>query len=62
MDRSMTGRGVEAIPILSAAGVRVASLALVLAVLSNPEPAMRLVAPAVVVAILGTVMAPSPQG
>jgi hypothetical protein len=62
MDRSMTGRAVEAIPILSAAGVRVAGVALVLAVLPNPEPAVRLVAPAAVVAILGMVMAPSPQG
>jgi hypothetical protein len=61
MDRSMTGRGVEEIPILSAAGVRVASFALVLAVLPNPEPAVRLVAPVAVVVILGMV-APSPQG
>jgi hypothetical protein len=62
MDRSMTGRGVEGIPILSAAGVGVASLAVVLAVPPSPKPAVLLVAPAVVVAILGTVMAPSPQG
>jgi anaerobic C4-dicarboxylate transporter len=61
MDRSMTGRRVEGIPILSAAGVGVASLAVVLAVPPGPKPAV-LVAPAVVVAILGTVMAPSPQG
>jgi hypothetical protein len=53
---------VEAIPILSAAGVRVASFAVVLAVLPNPEPAVRLVAPVAVVVILGMVMAPSPQG
>ena len=58
----MTGRAVEAVPILSAAGVSVASFALVLAVLPNPEPAVRLVAPAAVVAILGMVMALSPQG
>jgi hypothetical protein len=62
MDRSMTGRVVEVIPILSAAGVVVASLAVVLGVLPNPEPVVRLVAPAVVVAILGSVMAPIPQG
>jgi hypothetical protein len=62
MDRSMTGRGVEAIPILSAADVGGTGLAVVLAVLPNPEPAVRLVAPAAVVAILGMVMAPSPQG
>jgi hypothetical protein len=62
MDRSMTGRGVEEIPILSAAGMRVAGFALLLAVLPNPESAVRLVAPAAVVAILGMVMAPSPQG
>jgi hypothetical protein len=61
MDRSVTGRGVEAIPILSAAGVGVAGLALVLAVLPTPEPAVRLVASAAVVAILG-MMAPSLQG
>jgi hypothetical protein len=42
----MTGRGVEAIPILSAADVGVASLAVLLAVLPNPEPAVRLVVPA----------------
>ena len=58
----MTGRGVEEIPILSAAGVRAAGFALALAVLPNPEPAVRLVAPAAVVAIPGMVMAPSPQG
>jgi hypothetical protein len=58
----MTGRAVEAIPILSAAGVVVASLAVVLAVPPSPEPAVRLVALAVVVSILGRVMAPSPQG
>jgi hypothetical protein len=62
----MTGRVVGVIPILSAAGVGVASLAVVLAVPPSPEPAVRLVAslvaPAVVVAILGSVMAPSPQG
>ena len=58
----MTGRAVEAIPILSAADVGVAGLAVVLAVLPNPEPAVRLVASAAVVAILGMVMAPSPQG
>ena len=62
MDRSMTGRAVEAIPIPSAADLGVASLAVVLAVLPNPEPAVRLVAPVAVVAILGMVMAPSPQG
>ena len=58
----MMGRVLEAIPILSAAVVGVASLAVVLAVLPSPEPAARLVAPAVMVVILGTVMAPSPQG
>ena len=58
----MTGRWVEAIPILSAADVGGTGLAVVLAVLPNPEPAVRLVAPAVVVAILGSVMAPSPRG
>jgi hypothetical protein len=58
----MTGRAVEAIPILSAAGVVVASLAVVLAVPPSPEPAVTLVAPAVVASIPGRVMAPSPQG
>jgi hypothetical protein len=53
MDRSMTGRMVEAIPILPAAGVGVASLAVVLAVPSSPEPAVLLVAPAAVVRIPG---------
>lgn len=58
----MTDRVAEVIPILSAAGVGVASLAVVLAVPPSPEPAVRLVAPVMVVAILGSVMAPSPQG
>ncbi len=58
----MTGRVGEAISILSAAGVGVAILAVVLAVPPSPEPAVMLVARVVVVAILGTVMAPSPQG
>ena len=58
----MTGRVVEGIPILSAAGVVVASLGVVLAVPPSPEPAVLLVAPAVVVSIPGRVMAPSPQG
>ena len=62
MDRSMTGRVVEVIPILTAAGVVVASLAVVLAVLPSPELAVMLVAPAMVVANLETVMAPIPQG
>ena len=57
----MTDRVVEAIPILSAAGVGVASLAMVLAALPSPEPVVMLVARAVVVAIPGTVLAPSPQ-
>jgi hypothetical protein len=58
----MTDRVVEAIPILSTAGVVVvAGLAVVLAVLPSPEPAGLLVAPAVVVAIPGRVIAPSPQ-
>ena len=57
----MTGRVVEAIPIRSAAGVG-ASLGVVLAVPPSPEPAVTLVAPAVVVSIPGRVMAPSPQG
>jgi hypothetical protein len=54
----MLGRVVEGILILSAAGVGVASLAVVLAVHPSPEPTVRLVAPAAVVATL----APSPQG
>ena len=58
----MTGRVVEVIPILSDAGVGVASRGVVLAVPPSPKPAVLLVAPAVVVAILGPVMAPSPQG
>ena len=62
MDRSTTGRGVEVIPILSAAGVVVANFGVVLAVLPSPEPAVLLVAPAMVVPNLGSVMAPIPQG
>ena len=62
MDRSMTGRVVAAIPSLLAAGVVVASLPVVLAVPPSREPAVLLVAPAVVVSIPGRVMAPSPQG
>ena len=58
----MTGHVVEAIPILSAAGVMVASLAVVLAVPPSREPAVLMVAPAVAVSIPGRVMAPSPQG
>ena len=58
----MTGRVVKAIPILSAAGVVVASLPVLLAVPPSPEPAVLMVAPAVVVSTPGRVMAPSPQG
>jgi hypothetical protein len=62
MDRLMMGRVVKVIPILLASGVGVASLAVDLAAAPSPEPAVRLVAPAVVVPNLGTVMAPIPQG
>ena len=62
MERSMTGRVVGASPILSAAGVVVPSLPVALPVIPSPEPAVMLVAPAVVVPILGSVMAPIPQG
>lgn len=58
----MTGRVVEGIPILSAAGVGFANLGVVLVVPPNPAPAVGLVAPAVVVPIAGRVMAPIPQG
>jgi hypothetical protein len=62
MDRSMTGRGVVgAIPTLLAAGLRVASLGVVLAVPPSRKSAL-LAAPAVVVSIQGRAMAPSPQG
>jgi hypothetical protein len=62
MDRSMTVHLVGAIPSLPAARVVVPSLVEVLPVIPNPEPVVMLVALAAVVRILGTVMAPIPQG
>jgi hypothetical protein len=58
----MTGHLVGAIPNLPAAVVVVPNLPVVLPVLPNPEPAVMLVAPALVVRIPGAVMAPIPQG
>ena len=58
----MPGRLVGAIPNLPAAGAVVPSLPVVLPVIPNPEPVVMLVALAAVVRILGTVMAPIPQG
>jgi hypothetical protein len=58
----MMGRLVGAIPNLSAAWVAAPSLRVVLVVIPNPEPAVTLVALAVVVRIRGTVMAPILQG
>jgi hypothetical protein len=62
MDRSMTGRLVGATPNLPAAGVVVPSLLVALPAIPNPEPAVMLVAFAEMVRILGSVMAPIPQG
>jgi hypothetical protein len=58
----MLGRLVEAIPNLPAAGVVVPSLLVALLVIPSLEPAVMLVAPAVVGRIPGTVMAPIPEG
>ncbi len=58
----MMGRLVGAIPSLPAAGVVAPSLRKVLVVIPNPEPVVMLVALALVVRILETVMAPIPQG
>jgi hypothetical protein len=57
----MMGRLVGAIPSLLAAGVMAPRLREVLVVIPNPEPVATLVALALVVRILGTVMAPIPQ-
>ena len=58
----MMGRLVGAIPSLPAAGVVASNLRVVLVVMPNPEPEVMLVTLALVVRILGTVMAPIPQG
>jgi hypothetical protein len=58
----MMGRLVGATPNLPAAGVAAPSLRVVLPVTPNPEPVGMVEAPAVVVRILGAVMAPIPQG
>jgi hypothetical protein len=58
----MTDRVVGAIPNLPAAAGVVPSLRVVLLMTPSLEPAVRLVAPAVVGRIPGTVMAPSPEG
>lgn len=58
----MTGRLVGVVPNLQAAVVVIPSLRAVLPVIPNPDPAVMSVVPAVVVRILGTVMAPIPLG
>jgi hypothetical protein len=58
----MTACLVGVIPNLPAAGVVVPGLPVVRPVIPSPERAVILVVPAVVVRILGTVMAPIPQG
>jgi hypothetical protein len=58
----MTGRLVGAIPNLPAAAGVVPSLVVGLLMTPSLEPAVLLVAPAVVGRIPGTVMAPSPEG
>jgi hypothetical protein len=62
MDHSMTGRLVGAIPNLPAAAGVAPSLPVSLLMILSLEPAVLLVAPAVVGRIPGTVMAPSPEG
>jgi hypothetical protein len=62
MDHSMTGPLVGAIPNLPAAAGVVPSLLVSLLMTPSLEPAVILVAPAVVGRIPGTVMAPSPEG
>jgi hypothetical protein len=62
MDRWMAGRLVGVIPKLAAVGVVAPSLLVVLVVIPSPEPVVMSVAPAVVVRILRTVIAPIPQG
>jgi hypothetical protein len=58
----MTGHLVGATPNLRAVGVVVPSLLVALPPIPNLEPAVMLVALAEVVRILGSVMAPIPQG
>ena len=62
MDHSMTDRVAGAIPNLPAAAGVVPSLPVSLLTTPSLEPAVLLVAPAVVGRIPGTVMAPSPEG
>jgi hypothetical protein len=57
----MTGRVVGAISNLSAAGVVVPSLLVVLPVVPSPEPAAG-VSPALVVVVLGAALVPNPAG